>query len=416
MEILLLVSPENKEILRLCPCGKAPQWLRSGLMLKKGAFPKIRTFSDNQTMNKSEEDPMYLQKVNKLDFTDQCIYVGLDVHKKNWKVAIYHDYGFYKSFSQDPDPKILMQYLRRTFPGGQYHVVYESGCFGFWIAHQLQALGVHCIVTHPADVPTTDKQKRRKTDRVDANKLAQELRADKLTPLYVPAISAISDRMLVRTRAKMVKNQTRLKNQIKSLLTFMGIPVPFDSKQHWSRQFMHWLQTLDLPQATATASLKAYLVLLEDTRNQLADLTRQVRQLARQPTYQPLVELLMSIPGVGPITSMVLIVELIDMHRFKNLDKLCGYVGLVPDIESTGQTTHVKGLTKRANTYVKHMIIEASWVAIAKDPALMSDYSKLIMRMKKQHAIIRMARKLLARVRFVWMHEKPYQHSYQPVS
>lgn len=357
---------------------------------------------------------MYRTQNTTLDFTGQRIDVGLDVHKKSWKVVIYTKTGFFKSFSQDPNPTILAKYLRRTFPGGDYHVVYEAGCFGFWIQQQLQTLGINCMVTHPGDVPTTDKQKRRKTDRVDARKLAQELRADRLEAIYIPAATAIADRMLIRTRVKMVKSQTRLKNQIKSLLTFLGIAIPFDSTQHWSGKFMQWLHALDLPDSSTTTSLKAYLQLLDDTKNQVAQLTRQIRQLARSPAYQGNVELLRSIPGIGELTAMVLLVELIDMSRFKNLDKLCGYVGLVPDVESTGETTHVKGLTKRANTYVKHAIIEASWIAIAKDPTLMSDFAEFSKRMKKQHAIIRIARKMLARIRFVWGNSQPYQYSYCP--
>jgi len=357
---------------------------------------------------------MYTQKHTTLNFIGQRIDVGLDVHKKSWKVVISTKYGLYKSFSQDPDPDRLAKYLLRTFPGGQYHVVYEAGCFGFWIQHQLQELGIHCIVTHPGDVPTTDKQKKRKTDRIDARKLAMELRAGRLEAIYVPSTAAIADRMLIRTRVKMVKNQTRLKNQIKSLLTFLGIVIPFESTQHWSGRFMQWLETLDLPDPSATTSLKAYLHLLGDTKNQVAQLTRQIRHLARSQVYQANVELLRSIPGIGELTAMVLLVELIDMNRFKNMDKLCGYVGLVPDVESTGETTHVKGLTKRANTYVKHAIIEASWIAVAKDPALMSDFAKLSKRMKKQHAIIRIARKMLARIRFVWRNARPYQCNYNP--
>lgn len=349
-----------------------------------------------------------------LDFTGQRIDVGLDVHKKSWKVAIYTSRGFFKSFSQNPDPILLAKFLRRTFPGGQYHVVYEAGCFGFWIHQQLQALDIHCMVTHPGDVPTTDKQKRRKTDRVDARKLAQELRAGRLEGIYVPVAAAIADRMLIRTRIKVVKNQTRLKNQIKSLLTFLGIAIPFEPAQHWSGRFLQWLHALELPDPSATASLKAYLQLLEYTKAQLGQLTRQMRQLARSEIYRDNVELLRSIPGIGELSAMVLLVELIDMNRFKNLDKLCGYVGLVPDVESSGDTTNVKGLTKRANTYVKHIIIEAGWIAVAKDPVLMSDFARLSNRMRKQHAMIRIARKLLARVRFVWQNGQPYQCSYNP--
>lgn len=352
---------------------------------------------------------MNILKSTQLDFTGQHIYVGLDVHKLSWKVVIYTQYGRFKSFSQDPDPGILARFLHRQFPGAEYRIVYEAGCFGFWIQQQLQALGMNAILIHPGDVPTTDKQKKRKTDRVDANKLAQELRSGNLQAIYVPSQQAILDRLLIRTRVRLVTNQTRTKNQIKSLLTFLGIPIPYESHQHWSGHFMGWLSNLQLPNPTGTLSLTTYLNTLEQCKGQLAEHTRHIRKLARDERYQKSVELLRTIPGIGPISAMVLLTEIIDITRFKNMDKLCGYVGLVPDMEASGDTTKIKGLTKRANTYLKHIIIEASWVAVKKDPVLMHDFNYLSKRMTKQRAIIRIARKLLARIRFVWIHQQPYK-------
>lgn len=187
-------------------------------------------------------------------------------------MVIYTPHGFYKSFSQNPDPCLLANYLHRTFPNANFHIVYEAGCFGFWIQHQLQDLGLNCMVIHPGDVPTSDKQKRRKTDRVDVRKLAVELRAVKLESLYIPSEKAIGDRMLVRTRGRMVKQQTRLKNQIKSTLLFLGVEIPFESNQHWSARFVKWLEELDMGDTAATTSLRAYLQMLCQTKLQIASL------------------------------------------------------------------------------------------------------------------------------------------------
>jgi len=235
------------------------------------------------------------------------------------------------------------------------------------------------------------------------------LRAGNLQPIYVPSQQAILDRLLIRTRARLVANQTRTKNQIKSLLTFIGIPIPYESHQHWSGHFMGWLKNLQLPHPTGTQSLATYLNTLEQCKGQLAEHTRHIRRLARDERYQKSVELLRTIPGIGPISAMVLLTEIIDITRFKNMDKLCSYVGLVPDMECSGETTKIKGLTRRANTYLKHIIVEASWVAVKKDPVLMHDFNALAKRMTKQRAIIRIARKLLARIRFVWVHQQPYK-------
>ena len=67
-----------------------------------------------------------LSKVKSKLFNGQTIYVGIDVHLKSWKVAIYGEEYEHKVFSQDPEPEKLVNYLEGNFPGGEYRAVYES--------------------------------------------------------------------------------------------------------------------------------------------------------------------------------------------------------------------------------------------------------------------------------------------------
>ena len=90
----------------------------------------------------------------KLDFTGQHIYVGIDTGKKGWKVTILTEEFEHNTFTQPPEPDVLVGHLRRNFPGATYHCVYEAGYFGFWIHDALKQKGVDCMVVHPADVPT----------------------------------------------------------------------------------------------------------------------------------------------------------------------------------------------------------------------------------------------------------------------
>ena len=125
-------------------------------------------------------------KNTKVDFTGQDIYVGIDTGKKSWRVSILTNELALKPFSQPPIPRVLVEHLHRCFPGGKYQCVYEAGYFGFWIHDALREQGVECMVTHPADVPTKDKERRNRNDTVDARKLARNLRNGELVPLYVP--------------------------------------------------------------------------------------------------------------------------------------------------------------------------------------------------------------------------------------
>ncbi len=181
----------------------------------------------------------------KLNFNGQNLYIGIDVHKKSWSVTILSENLVLKKFSQPSNPDTLSDFLETNFPGAKYYSVYEAGFCGFWIHHRLTELGIHNIVVNPADVPTMGKEKVRKTDAVDCNKLARSLRSKELTAIHVPCNKSLYIRSLVRDRNTTVKEITRTKNRIKSFLNFYGIEMSDvfkHSNTHWSKKFINWLK------------------------------------------------------------------------------------------------------------------------------------------------------------------------------
>jgi transposase len=343
-----------------------------------------------------------------LDFAGEQIFVGLDVHLKSWKVTLATKDIVMKTFTQPPSSELLAGYLHRHYPGAQFLCGYEAGFCGFWIQKRLQELGVSCIVFNPADVPTTQKEKYTKSDRVDSRKIVDGLRNHKLSPIYIPQTVELENRTLVRLREKTVRKQTRCKNQIKAQLHFYGIRLPEDiSERYWSRRFIQWLRQLQLTTTAGTSALSILLDDLEHQRKAILQLTKQIRALAQTSRYQNQMEVLLSIHGLGTITSMVFITEIVDIHRFPDLDHLAAYVGLVPTESSTGDTRHIGSLTPRKNSWLRYLLIEAAWTAVRTDPALLLCFQRLAQRMKKTVAIIHIARKLLSRIRFVLLHQQP---------
>ncbi len=347
-----------------------------------------------------------MNKSNRLDFTGQPIYVGMDVHKKSWSVSIHTEHFEHKTFTQPPEVEKLVHYLQRTFPGATYYSVYEAGFSGFWIHDRLQERGINCMVVNPADVPTKDKERAGKADKVDCRKLARNLRSGEIKGIYVPPRIKVEDRNLVRTRQSMVRKQTRCKNQIKAILFFYGIPIPEES--HWSRRFIAWIESIHMAKTSGDLALKAHLEELIHLRQIIAKLNRAILALSRSDEYKADVLLLKTIPGISTLTAMILLTELYDISRFPSLDKLAGYAGLTPDIKSSGETEHIMGITRRRNATLRSVLIEASWVAARKDPALMMAFSRLSLRMKKTKAIVHIARKLLNRIRFVLRNRQRY--------
>jgi transposase len=348
-------------------------------------------------------------KVTKLDFTGQHIYVGIDVHKKSWSICILTIHFEHKTFNQPPDPGVLVNYLRRNFPGATYHAVYEAGFSGFWTHDRLREQGVDCIVVNPADVPTKDKERAGKSDPIDCRKLARGLRSGDLKGIYVPLRAKVEDRGLIRTRRSMVNKQTRCKNQIKSMLAIYGIHIPEDLAQsHWSRRFINWIDSIRMERASGDFSLKAHLDELDHLRRIIAGLNKNMRTLSKTEEYQDNVQLLKIVPGINILTAMTLLTELYTIMRFKSLDKLASYFGLIPDTSSSGEKDKTTGITKRRNSELRGMIIESAWVAVRKDPALMMAFNQLCTRMAKTKAIVRIARKLLNRIRYVLKNQMEY--------
>ena len=108
---------------------------------------------------------------NKISFKGQKIFLGIDVHKRNWDVAIAPEVGNVKRHTQKASAKELFDFLKKHYPDGDYLAVYESGFSGYSTYYALKEVGIECMVIHAADVPTTQYEEVMKTDRVDSIKL-----------------------------------------------------------------------------------------------------------------------------------------------------------------------------------------------------------------------------------------------------
>jgi transposase len=108
---------------------------------------------------------------------------------------------------------------------------------------------------------------------------------------------------------------------------------------------------------------------------------------------------------------MTILTEIETIDRFATFDQLCGFVGLVPSTKSSGEKESVGDLTPRGHCVLRSALIESAWVAARIDPALNKSYHEYCHRMEPNKAIIRIARKLLSRIRFVLKNNLPYEYS-----
>jgi transposase len=354
-------------------------------------------------------------EITKDSFHGQSFYVGIDYHKKSWKVTILGEQYEHKTMSQDPSAIILARYLKKNFPGATYKAVYEAGFSGFTSCRELNQLGIDCIVIHPADVPTSQKERLQKTDKADSRKLARGLINKELKAIDVPDPELEADRALVRQRFRLVKDISRTKNRVKSLLLQFGLHIPDQiscaQSRHWSKAYTNWLKELPVGMNSLRQVIDNYVSIAEVQRKELLMVNRQVRQLSLTQGYQSDYTLLLSVPGIGIMTAMTFLTEIGNINRFERLDDLCNYIGLVPTMHGSGDKMVTGKMIHRGRKEIKIMLIEASWEAIRKDPALMLKFNELSKTMHKNKAIVRIVRKMLSRMRFVLKNQQPYELS-----
>jgi transposase len=348
-----------------------------------------------------------MNKITKVSFAGERIYCGIDVHKLSWRINIRSEEFELEDYSQQPEEEVLLSHLRKKYPGAEYEMVYEAGFSGFSLQRSLQNKGIKCLVTNAGDVPSSDKDKRRKSDCIDARKLSKALENGELKGVFVPQLEMEHIRTLVRQRNRLVKDQTRCKVRIKHLLLFSGLKVAEDNR--WSSRYIKSLEGLECGDIPLRQALDLGLQEYQAVRILTLQATRQLRMLSQQPPCAKIISLLRSIPGIGLINAMILLSEIQEMSRFKTLDKLCGYAGIVPDLHSSGELQSVRGITHRSNHYLRVAIVESSWTIIRKDPAMLMLYKQYCKRMHPNKAIIKIARHLLSRIRYVWLNEEPYQ-------
>lgn len=356
---------------------------------------------------------MKSSKNKNISFADAQFFIGIDTHLKNWRVTIRLNGIELKTFSMNPSPEDLLKYLSHRYPEGIYHVVYEAGFCGFWPARKFMQLGIDCIVVNPADVPTSNKEKVNKNDPIDSRKLARELENKSLKAIYIPDIFHEELRDLMRLRYRIVQNQTRIKNRIKSLLYTKGIYIPlkFTKNSRWSGAFIKWLQDIELSSSAGNYSLQNMISQLVQLREHNKNIIKELRKQAAIKEIAPIIDALKSVPGIGFIIAMSLYTEIIDIKRFSNVARTIAFVGLIPSIRSSDETVYNNGMTFRGNNFIRPLIIQAAWRAVREDPAITMKYRNLTKRMDPKDAIIRIAKKLIVRARHVWLKQEEYVYS-----
>jgi len=335
------------------------------------------------------------------------LYIGIDIHKRSWKVHCATDLFSGKSFSMPTDPNKLLAFVSKHFPDHEVSTAYEAGCCGYYAHRCFEDYGWQSLVVNPADIHRKGKEKHTKTDKIDAQLIARELKDGRLESIIIPDKQREELRSLFRRRNDLVKDFRRIKSYIKMQLLYFGIKEPeeFDN-DHWSHKYRAWLDGIVFEYPTAKAALESRMRFFRFVDQELRDVSTQLRRYCKVH-YKKDYMLLRSIPGIGGIVACGILSELGDLRRFNNIKHLAGYIGLTPSVHQSGDSQRTMGMTPRAKRLLRSYFVEASWQAIRTDPVMQAYYRKHHGKNVKR-IIVKVARKLLSRTLAVIKTEVPY--------
>ena len=313
--------------------------------------------------------------------TMSALVCGLDVHKDSTYATILNSEGKIVNQSRMENEKVP-SYLSHY---GVCKVAMESSTAVAPLYRQLKREGFDAVVSHPKKTKLIAEAKI-KSDRVDSNAIAQLLRMDWLPLSYVPDEVTGALREKVRRRAFLVRQRVRLRVKIKSFLTYEGLKWPEDHGL-WTKGGLVWLHGLNLD------PVESYLRLIGTFNEEIRILSRELEGLARNDEN---VKLLMSIPGIGYYSALLVMSEIGDIGRFPFGEKLCSYAGLVPSTYASGGVVRHGGITKEGSRWLRWIMIECASTHVSKyDTWISRSYRCIAGRRGKKTAKVAAARKLL---------------------
>jgi len=278
--------------------------------------------------------------------------VGMDVHKSFSFVTATDTQGQILDQRRLPNTRRQLSSYFTHFEDPPQVAI--EACWNWqWIADLLAKKGCQVHLSHPLKTKAIAAAKI-KTDKVDSEVLAHLLRADLLPTSYIPSRKERYMRDLVRHRIELVQSRSKLANRIWALFAKEGIDFPYRCL-FTQRGRLH-LEKVKLPSIPRKK--------LDQILEQEKLITRQVEELdveiESHAARNPQALALMTIPGIGPLSAMVLLSEIGNIDRFPSAKHLCSYFGLVPSVHQSGPKRQTGHITKQGSRHARWVLVQAA--------------------------------------------------------
>jgi len=332
-------------------------------------------------------------------------YVGVDLHKKVITICV-----------MDANRKILRRaQLAACEPHrivaffeelGEYKVVLEATTSHRWFVELVEPTAEEAVLANPSKLRVI-AESTKKTDKLDAQILAEFLARDMIPRSYMPTPRQRQHRALVRHRNNLRTRETSVKCRIRHVLADYNA----DRKDLFSSQCgREYVKTVKLDEVDRfrLEDLWSEWESIQERKTKTAAMIRAFAKKAPQAEKEAR-KLVKTAPGVGVVTAEVVLAELGDVRRFKNAKAVCAYAGLVPVVRQTGGKKSKDGhITKQGSGLLRWALVEAAWRLKNSSPLWESKYERIRNRGGKKRAIVAVARKLLCVLYAMLRDSRPY--------
>jgi transposase len=283
-------------------------------------------------------------------------YVGIDYHQNTLTVAvrIQGSKKIHETIHLRNEDKVIRKYMKKLSKEFEIRACYEASSSGYYFQRKMQSRGYHCQIIAPCSLPKK-RADRRKNDFRDAQSLAQNYANGTLSIVHLPTEEDEAIRSLVRCRMAFKETEKRTKHQINSLLLSQGLRW---SRSKWTFQHRKWLWEMKMPNEYLQQALDEHLSHLDYLQTRIKYLDQQIEQIAESDLYAPAAKKLRAFKGIGTLSAMLLICEIIDFRRFPNPGALMAFLGLIPSEHSSGDKQRGGPITKTGNPRCRTQLIE----------------------------------------------------------
>jgi len=317
-------------------------------------------------------------------------FIGCDLHKKSITFCVVNQER--KILKRDrihcDQPDRIVAFFKAWQP---CQFVVEATSSYQWFVELIGPLSERTVLAHPKKLRII-AESTRKSDKVDAQVLAEFLAVDMIPEAYRPTPRERAHRRLVRQRIHLTKNVKRVRSRVRAILAEYNA----DRKGLFTEEGLKYLDAVKVSaedRFVICQSVAEWKFLQE----QIKQIDKKLKEFAASapPAEAEARELLDTIPGVGAVTIDVVISELGNVQRFRSQKKASAYAGLNPGSRESDGKRHELKITKEGSPLLRWVLVESAWRLVRQTKRWQSIFEALAKRRGKKRAIVAVARRLL---------------------